>query len=403
MSCNIVHHAQIAMADLVPLESLVPPPTLTGENGRNRAPGLRQIDANDDRSAVLAWLARYADSPATLSSYRKESERLLMWCILQRGRALSDLAHEDLLAYQRFLADPQPAERWVMRPGLKPSRSSPQWRPFAGPLSPSSQRQAMSILNGLFNWLVEAGYLTGNPLALRRRAKVAARPRQLGRFLPQEHWKAVRATIQAMDRGTPREAAHADRARWLFSLLYVGGVRVSEVCSLTMGSFYAILDAAGRQRWWIEVTGKGSKTRLVPATDELMAELMRYRVSNDLKPLPSHGDDMPAVLPLVGPPTFMVRTAVYEVVKAVMRLAADQVRKLGPEHEATAAHIERASPHWMRHTAGTHSSDRMDLKAVRDNLGHANLATTSIYVHSEDNVRHDATTAGHRVDWAPDA
>jgi hypothetical protein len=58
--------------------------------------------------------------------HRKEVERLLLWCVLQRRTALSDLAHEDLLVYQRFLADPQPAERWVMAPGQKPPRSSPR-------------------------------------------------------------------------------------------------------------------------------------------------------------------------------------------------------------------------------------------------------------------------------------
>ena len=48
-----------------------------------------------------------------------------------------------------------------MAPGQKPLRLTPAWRPFAGPLSPQSVRQALSIINGLFNWLVQAGYLNG--------------------------------------------------------------------------------------------------------------------------------------------------------------------------------------------------------------------------------------------------
>lgn len=118
------------LSDLVCIDSLLIPDELNGSVGRNRAPGTAQIGATDDRSAVLAWLARYADSPATLASYRKESERLLLWCVPQRRLALSDLTHEDLLIYQRFLADPQPAERWVMAPGQKPARNSPRWRPL---------------------------------------------------------------------------------------------------------------------------------------------------------------------------------------------------------------------------------------------------------------------------------
>ena len=58
-------------------------------------------------------------------------------------------------------------------------RTSPAWRPFATPLWPTSRQQAMAILNGMFNWLVEAEYLAGNPLALRRRPKALARPQQM--------------------------------------------------------------------------------------------------------------------------------------------------------------------------------------------------------------------------------
>ena len=391
------------MSDLVPLDRLAIPPALTGEHGRNRVHGTRQVDANDDRSAVLAWLARYVDSPATLSSYRKEAERLLLWCVHQRKRALSDLTHEDMLLFERFLGDPQPAEHWIMAAGMKASRQSPGWRPFAAPLGPTSQRQAMSILNSLFSWLVEGGYLAGSPLALRRRRRPAARSQQMPRFLPQAHWAAVRKTIEEMPAETDRDRLKSARARWLFSLLYLGGLRVSEVCTATMGAFYALVGDDGKQRWWLQITGKGNKTRLVPVTDELMAELMRYRRANGLKPLPTMGDPLPALLPLIGPPTFMVRTAVYELVKEVVRQTAERVRRLGAEHEAAAAHIERASPHWMRHTAGSHQSGTLDLKVVRDNLGHENLATTSLYLHTEDNVRHDATNAGHRAGWTPEA
>lgn len=88
------------MPDIVTIDRLTPPQRLDGSAGRNRGIGRMQIAAIDDRSAVLAWLARYVDSPATLASYRKESERLLLWCVLQHGVALSDLTHEDMLVYQ---------------------------------------------------------------------------------------------------------------------------------------------------------------------------------------------------------------------------------------------------------------------------------------------------------------
>ena len=322
-----------------------------------------------------------------------------MWCVLQQRRALSDLSHEDLLVYQHFLAHPEPAERWVMAPGQKPPRSSPAWRPFAGPLSSASQRQALSILNSMFNWLVEAGYLAGNPLALSRR-KARTRAPRVSRFLPQQHWQEVKATIEQMPTATVREKAHAARCRWMFSVLYLGGLRVTELCQAGMCDVFSRRSADGKERWWLEVTGKGEKTRLVPATEELMHELMRYRESAGLSPLPTSADSNPLLLPLIGPAKPMARSAVHEIVKEVVRATAKRLRACGPAFEEAAAHIEHASTHWLRHTAGSHLSDAADLKVVRDNLGHANISTTSIYVHSEDDARHDATSGAHRVAWS---
>jgi site-specific recombinase XerD len=386
------------MNALVSLDQMTVPAHLDGSRGRNRASTRSQLAAVDDRSAVLAWLARYADSPATLASYRKEAERLLLWCVLQRGVALSDLTHEDLLLYQRFLGDPQPAERWVMAPGQKPGRNSPRWRPFAGPLGASSLRQALSILNAMFSWLVEAGHLAGNPLALSRRKRRQAAPR-VSRVLPEEHWNLVKAAIEAMPVSSERERLHASRCRWLFSLLYIGGLRVSEICDGSMSGFFSRRGADGRERWWLEITGKGSKTRLVPATGELMAELMRYRKAHALNPLPLEGEGTPLVMTLIAPIKPMARSAIHELVKGVMHTSAAALRRRGPDFEAAASHLEQASTHWIRHTAGSHLSEKVDLKVVRDNLGHANISTTSIYLHTEDDIRHDATAAGHRVGW----
>ena len=60
------------------------------------------------------------------------------WWHIGFALRLSSLTHEDLLAYERFLADPQPAARWVLAGNKKLARSHPDWRPFAGPLSPGS-------------------------------------------------------------------------------------------------------------------------------------------------------------------------------------------------------------------------------------------------------------------------
>lgn len=388
----------------MPLEQLRLPADLSGAEGSNRARGgTPQIAARDDVAAVAAWLARYAGTPATLQSYRREAERLLLWAVMQHGKPLSSLTHEDLLLYERFLADPQPAARWIMASRKKLARGAPAWRPFAGPLSPASARHALVIINALFAWLVEAGYLAGNPLSLARRRRGHAQPR-ITRYLSHELWQAVKDTIEDMPRKSERERLHAARCRWLLTVLYLGGLRAAEVAGAGMGAFFSRRDASGVERWWLEVTGKGSKTRLVPASDELMAELARYRRAHGLPPAPLPGEDRPLVLPVIGQaraPRPLSRGALHLVLKEVFALAAERLRARGPQWESRAELLASASAHWLRHTAGSHMTDsQVDLRFVRDNLGHASIATTSGYLHSEDDARHQATQAAHRIGWA---
>ena len=387
-------------APAAPLERLRIPPELSGVAGTNRARNsIAQISAEDDLAAMTAWLARYADVPGTLSTYRKEAERLLLWAVMQHGKPLSSLTHEDLLVYQHFLADPQPAWRWIMTSRKKPGRRSADWRPFAGPLSPTSVRHAMTILNALFAWLVDAGYLAGNPLSLARRRGVKASPR-VTRYLTHELWDVVRITIENLPVGTERERLHAARCRWLFTILYLGGLRAAEIASTPMGAAFCRRDAAGVERWWIEVRGKGSKTRLVPASDELIAELARYRRTHGLPPSPHPGETRPLLLPLIGHEKPLSRGAIHLIVKQVFRLAADRLGARGPEWHGRADVLAAASAHWVRHTAGSHMTDQqVDLRFVRDNLGHTSLATTSVYLHAEDDARHQATQTRHRLGW----
>lgn len=394
------------MNDLVRIPSIAPielvrfPSDLNGESGANRSVSRRpQIAAQNDIDAVKAWLARFADTQTTFTSYRKEVERLLLWSVIEAGKPLSSLTHEDLLIYQRFLADPQPAERWVMKAGRKWSRFEPDWRPFAGPLAPTSQRQSIIILNTLFSWLVNAGYLAGNPLSLSRQRQRKAKPR-ITRFLDDELWQMVKATIAAMSRETDRAREHSYRVRWLFSLLYICGLRISEVTENTMGGFFGRRDKDGEERWWLEITGKGDKTRIVPATNELMVELTRYRRENGLTPYPLPGETTPLLLPIGGKQRALTRSAVHLIVKQVFERAARRIEERGADFASRAQLLRAGSAHWLRHTAGSKmAGSEMDLRHVRDNLGHDSISTTSQYLHSEDDQRHKETEAKHRLGW----
>ncbi|RYF48209.1 MAG: hypothetical protein EOO38_10625, partial [Cytophagaceae bacterium] len=79
-----------------PIEVIRLPADLDGRDGTNRASGVRaQIAADNDIDAIQAWLARFIDTKTTFDNYRKEAERLLLWCSLERGKALSSINHED--------------------------------------------------------------------------------------------------------------------------------------------------------------------------------------------------------------------------------------------------------------------------------------------------------------------
>ncbi|OZA27899.1 MAG: integrase, partial [Hydrogenophilales bacterium 17-61-9] len=255
------------------------------------------------------------------------------------------------------------------------------------------------ILNTLFSWLVNAGYLAGNPLSLSRQRQRKAKPR-ITRYLDQDLWQEVKVSIGSMPQETDREREHYFRVRWLFSLLYICGLRISEVTENAMSGFFCRRDKDGEERWWLEVTGKGDKTRIVPATNELMVELTHYRRENGLTLFPLSGESTPLLLPIGGKHRSLSRGAVHLIVKEVFERAAKRIEERGSDFVSRAQLLRAGSAHWMRHTAGTTmAGSDMDLRHVRDNLGHESISTTSKYLHSEDDQRHKETEEKHRLSW----
>ena len=153
------------------------PDLLDGRDGSNRSrSGTCQLNASNDIEAVSAWLAEYADTPHTLRSYRKEVERLLLWATRARGKALSSLTREDLLAYEAFLADP--GAEWMSR---ELPRHGSNRRLFERALSAGLAMDAVTLRVGDLEQM--SGYYE-NALALtpiEERARGAEVHRVLGR------------------------------------------------------------------------------------------------------------------------------------------------------------------------------------------------------------------------------
>ena len=75
----------------------------------------------------------------------------------------------------------------------------------------------------------------------------------------------------------------------------------------------------------------------------------------------------------------------WNVMKRFFIQTADLLQERSP---AVADKLRQASPHWMRHTHATHALERgADLTTVRDNLRHASLSTTSMYLHTDEGKR----------------
>jgi site-specific recombinase XerD len=338
------------------------------------------VSAYDDNQATAVWLAEYQHVPRTLASYRKEAERFLLW-LAERGLTLATLKREDVLAYQQFLTNPQPAWRWV---GPSLPRQSTNWKPFTGPLSPASIRHALTVLGALYSYLNHAGYLQGNPFKLRKTRSPRHSP-SIERYLTEEAWQAVLQTLEQLPRETARDQDHAERARWLLTLAYLTGARRSEMANAKMGDWFA-----RRGRWWWRVEGKGGVIADIPVSDDLLKAMERYRTQLGLSAHPLPGESTPLICRVTGNGekrfSALSDKAIYLIVKTIFARAA-----ASSSDAALQQLFARASPHWLRHTAASHQLEAgIPLLLVSQNLRHASLQTTRRYLHSEEDARHEA-------------
>jgi integrase len=119
---------------------------------------------------------------------------------------------------------------------------------------------------------------------------------------------------------------------------------------------------------------------------QLIGEHLRYKGVLD-EASANEGDfsgldpELPLISALAESVRPMAPARVYELVKAALQACADALDTTAPQ---AARRIRQASPHWLRHTHGRKFVEAGgDRGALRDNLGHASLATTGIYDRSD--------------------
>jgi integrase len=272
---------------IVPLERLAVPPELDGRDGTFRLPTPNVLGAQTDLQAIEAWLRRYAMSPRTHASYAREAERFYLWCLCVRRKPLSSVTEDDLHAYRAFVANP-PGD-WLQP--RQESRASEHWRPFRGPLSPLSQRHALTVVASLLGALMKAGYLGASAAAgVTPHLKLPRPGIDVRRSFDEAQWRWLMACWESLyreagalgglaDLGPDAKPARARSLRRLRLVLELGattGLRLIELCTARLsGLRREVFD--GEAVWMLEVLGKGHRRRTVPIYDDIKALIDRHQ------------------------------------------------------------------------------------------------------------------------------
>ena len=263
--------------------------------------------------------------------------------------------------------------------------------PFVSGLSASAVKQTTTILFGLFEHLAAIGYVHAN--LLRAAAKRTRKGQRQGqeRYFDAAAWAALTECIEAMPKETAREAAHYHRTRFLFSFLYLTGLRRFEMARARTSDL-----RFKRGQWWLEVLGKGSVEGVVPLPADALEAIKSYRESTGRPALPPSGTDEPLLMDLTGAGRPLSDRAIYAIVKEVCRQAASSVAAAQPD---LARQIDSGSTHWLRHTSASHQIDRgVDPFIVQRNLRHASFSTTEGYIHKDRDQQHRETEKHTMID-----
>lgn len=212
-------------------------------------------------------------------------------------------------------------------------------------LSDASIARLLSSIKALYRWMsrahgienAEIGYLQGP-----RRAPRLPRPVSI---------EAAKDILHEADTEPDADPWVAARDVAVLSLLYGGGLRISEALSLTG----AHLPAPERLR----ITGKGGKVRIVPLIAPVREAIDAY---GKLCPYTLTRSGALFRGAKGGPLSPRIIQARMQMLRGVLGLP------------------ETATPHALRHAFATHLlANGADLRAIQSLLGHASLSTTQVY------------------------
>lgn len=271
-------------------------------------------------------------APLTLEAYGRDLTLLATWL---DARGTSDPA----MSSMSDLAD---HIRWMSR-----EKS----------YEPTTVTRHLATLRVFFRWLHATGVIPRDP------ARLLERPTA---------WKRLPGTLTPrqmkglMESPNPEQGALWLRDKVILELLYGGGLRASEICTVKVNDFHPTIGS-------LAVTGKGRKQRVVPIGVPAIEWTERYlrECRPQLADAGAGMDDFRLLLSFSGRP--LERVAIWQLVK---------------KHAALAG-LKDVHPHTLRHSFATHLvAGGADLRSVQEMLGHANVTTTQVYTHvTRDHLR----------------
>jgi integrase len=351
------------------------------------------LNAHDDITAISRWLEEFRLSIHTYRAYEKESLRFLYWLYVAQKITLNEARKQHIHDYRVFLMDPQPAEFWCAPLGdRRNSRKKAQWMPFSGPLKLRSIQAAMTILNGMFTYLLNAQYLSSNPFSLIKQRlveKFDVESRKIDiveRMLSKEEFHLLIQAIELMHQRQLKAPAWIERSYFIFYFLAYLGLRVGELVSHHWTDF---LNMDGK--WWLTILGKGKKLARVPVNNQCLVVINNYRQSLGLCELNRDrltADPLICKLNKNNTPVLqegVTERSIHLILKEVALFAAEQT-----DNRSLQEKFKRFSPHWLRHfSASMQAQADIPFEFIKAHHRHSKDETTRLYIHHEDHERHD--------------
>ncbi|SDL74584.1 integrase/recombinase XerC [Catalinimonas alkaloidigena] len=228
-------------------------------------------------------------------------------------------------------------------------------------IAASSVGRKMACLRSFYKYLLKESAIRENPM---QRIKSPKIKKKVPVFVPESD------IMDVLDRTQFTDDFHGLRDKLVLEMIYGTGIRLSEIIGLKEN------DISLHNRV-IKVLGKRNKERMIPLNVTLTHLLERYlSFKHATFPVDAEG---PLIVTDGGDEAYPM--FIYRLVRKYL----DDVVAL-----------EKKSPHVLRHTFATHLLNKgADLNAIKDLLGHSNLAATQVYTHNSLEKMREAFRQAH--------